>query len=108
MTFPSAAALDKQAPCDENTPKGTKLNLHRVRFDFPFSDRDPVPQAPKILHSLFRRLVDSVNDIKFRDVLGRIVGLDSFPQDKSTFDTMVNTTVSDQRQRHILVVVEIR
>jgi hypothetical protein len=111
MTFPSsaaAAAPDKQATRDENTPKGTELNLHRVRFDFPFSDCDPVPQAPKILHSLFRRLVDSVNNIEFRDVLGRVVDLDSFPQDKSTFDTMFNTTVSDQRQRHILVVVEIR
>jgi hypothetical protein len=110
MTFPSAAAaaLDKQPTHAVNTPKGTKLNLHHVRFDFPFSDRDPVPQAPKILHSLFRRLVDSVNDIEFRDVLGRVVDLDSFPQDKATFDTMFNTTVSDQRQRHILVVVEIR
>jgi hypothetical protein len=110
MTFPSAAAaaLDKHPTHAVNTPNGTKLNLHRVRFDFPFSDRDPVPQAPKILHSLFRRLVDSVNDIEFRDVLGRVVDLDSFPQDKSTFDTMFNTTVSDQRQRHILVVVEIR
>jgi hypothetical protein len=110
MTFPSAAAtaLDKQPTHDVNTPKGTKLNLHRVRFDFPFSDRDPAPQAPKLLHSLFCRLVNSVNGIEFRDVLGRVVDLDSFPQDKSTFDTMFNTTVSDQRQRHILVVVEIR
>jgi hypothetical protein len=110
MTFPSAAAtaLDKQLTHDVNTPKGTKLNLYRVRFDFPFSDRDPVPQAPKSLHSLFRLLVDSVNDIEFRDILGRVVDLDSFPQDKSAFDTMFNTTVSDQRQRHILVVVKIR
>jgi hypothetical protein len=108
--FPStaAAALDKQATRDENTTKGTKLNLHRVRFDFPFSDRDPFPQAPKILHSLFRCLVNSVNDIEFRNVLGRVVDLDSFPQDKSTFDTMFNNMVSDQRQHHILVVVEIR
>ena len=110
MTFPSAAAhaLGKTTTHADPSSKGTTLNIHRARFDFPFSDRDPVPLAPKILHSMFRRLVDSVNDIEFRDVLGRVVDLDSFPQDKATFDTMFNTTVSDQRQRHILVVVEIR
>jgi hypothetical protein len=97
MTFSSAtaAALDKQPTHDVSTPKGTKLNLHCVRFYFPFSDRNPVPQAPKILHSLFRCLVDSVNNIEFRDVFGRAVDLNSFSQDKSTFDTMFNTTVSD-------------
>jgi hypothetical protein len=86
----------------------TPTSTYKVRFDFPFNDRDPVPQAPKILHSVFRRLVDSVSDVEFRDVNGIVVDMDNFPQDKATFDTKFNTTVSDQRQRHILLVVEIR
>jgi hypothetical protein len=93
---------------DVNTNQhNVTLNAHKVRLDFPFNDRDPVPQAPKILHSVFRRLVDSVSDIEFRDVNGIVVDMDNFAQDKATFDTMFNTTVSDQRQCHILLVVEI-
>jgi hypothetical protein len=106
MTKPAAAlaqAMDVNA-----SQHDVMLNAHKVRFDFPFNDRDPVPHAPKILHSVFRRLVDSVSDIEFRDVHGTVVDLDNFPQDKATFDTKFNTTVSDQRQRHILLVVEIR
>jgi hypothetical protein len=34
----------------ESNVKGQKLDIHRVRFDCPSSDRDPVPQAPRILH----------------------------------------------------------
>jgi hypothetical protein len=94
---------------DVDNQHGVKLNGHKVRFDFPFNDRDPVPQAPKVLHSILRRLVDSCGgDIEFRDVHSTVVDLDNFPQDKATFDSMFNTTVSDQRQRHILLVLEIR
>jgi hypothetical protein len=59
-----------------------KLNAQKVSFDFLFTDRDPVPQAPKILHSIFCRIVDSVGGIEFRDVnLNIVVDLDNFPQD---------------------------
>jgi hypothetical protein len=106
MTKPAAA----HAPTMEvdNIHSGTQLNAHNVRFDFPFNDRDAVPKAPQILHTIFRRLVDSVKDIEFRDVSGHVIDLDNFPIDKTTFDSKFNTTVSDTRVRHILVVVEIR
>ena len=107
MTQP-AAAPDRAMDVDNNQ-HGVKLNGHKVRFDFPFNDCDLVPHAPKILHSILRRLVDSCGgDIEFRDVHSTVVDLDNFPQDKATFDSMFNTTVSDQRQRHILLVLEIR
>jgi hypothetical protein len=105
MTKP-AAAIARAMDVNTNQHDVT-LNAHKVRFDFPFNDRDPVPQAPKILHSVFRRLVDSVSDIEFRDVNGIVVDMDNFPQDKATFNTKFNTTVSNQCQRHILLVVEI-
>jgi hypothetical protein len=57
---------------------------------------------------LLRRLVDSRNNIKFRNVLRRVIDLDSFPEEESKFDTIFNTTVSDQRQQHILVIIENR
>jgi hypothetical protein len=106
MTKPAAAHA--RAMEVNNNQHDVTLNAHKVRFDFPFNDRDAIPQAPKILHSIFRRLVDSAGDIEFRDVNNTVVDLDNFPQDKSTFDTKFNTTVSDQRQRHILLVVELR
>jgi hypothetical protein len=92
----------------DNIHSGTQLNAHNVRFDFPFNDSDAVPKAPKILHMIFRRLVDSVKDIEFRDVHGVVIDLDNFPIDKPSFDYKFNTTVSDTRMRHILVLVEIR
>jgi hypothetical protein len=104
----TAAAPDRAMDVD-NSQHALKLNGHQVRFDFPFNDRDPVPHAPKILLSILRRVADSSGgDTEFRDVNGTVVDLDTFPQDKATFDTMFNTTVSDQRQRHILLVLEIR
>ena len=69
----------------DNIHSGTQLNAHNVRFDFPFNDSDAVPKAPKILHMIFRRLVDSVKDIEFRDVHGVVIDLDNFPVDKPSF-----------------------
>jgi Fe-S-cluster formation regulator IscX/YfhJ len=103
------AAAPAPAMDVDNNQHGVKLNGHQVRFDFLFNDRDPVPQAPKVLHLILRRLVDSCGgDIDFRDVHSTVVDLDNFPQDKATFNSKFNTAVSDQAQRHILLVLEIR
>lgn len=86
-----------------NNQQGVKLNGHKVPFNFPFNNCDPVPQTPKVLHSILRRLVPSCGGVH-----NIIVNLDNFPQDKATFDFKFNTTVSNQRQRHILLVLEVR
>jgi hypothetical protein len=103
------AAAPAPAMDVDNNQHGVKLNGHEVHFDFSFNDRDLVPRAPKVLHSILRRLVDSCSgNIEFRDVHSTVVDICNFPQDKATFDYKFNTTASDQRQRHILLVLEIR
>jgi hypothetical protein len=109
LAMTKTAAAPAPAMDVDNNQHKVKLNGHKVRFDFPFNDPDPVPQAPKVLHSILQRRVDSCGgDIEFRNVHSTVVDLDNFPQDKATFDSKFNTTVSDQRQRHILLVLEIR
>jgi hypothetical protein len=105
---PAAATVQAM---DVNTNQhDVMLKAHKVRFDFPFNARDPVPQAPKILHSVFHHLVDSVGVTKFCEFNGIVVDLDNFPQGKATFDTKFNITLSGQpqHQHHILLIVEIR
>jgi hypothetical protein len=100
MSKPAAATAQA---IDVNTNQhSVALNADKVQFDFPFNDHDPVPQAPKIPHSVFCRLiVSSVGDIKFRDAVNdTAIDLDNFPQDKATLDIKFNTTVSSHRQRH--------
>jgi hypothetical protein len=79
----TAAATDRVMDVNNNQHDVT-LNAHKVRSNFPFNNRDPVPYAPKILHSVFRCLVDSVGNIELRNVNGIVVDLDNFPQDKAT------------------------
>jgi hypothetical protein len=68
----------------------------------------PAAAIARAMDVVFRRLLDSVSDIEFRAVNGIVVDMENFPQDKATFDTKYNTTISDQRQGHILLVVETR
>jgi hypothetical protein len=102
------AAVTARAMDVNTNQHDVMLNAHKVRSNFPFNARDPVPQGPKILHSVFRRIVDSVGDIEFRDVNGIVHDLDNFLQDKATLGTKFNSSISNRHQRHILLIVEIR
>ena len=101
--FSAAAAAALDAPPDASD---TSLYRYRTRIEFPV--KKSLSNAPNLLQKLLATLVGTIPGILFYNAADEKIDVEDFPRDKTQFDHIFKTIVTEERNQRLVISFEIR